>query len=124
MPAERVLIAANRLPVSAHAQGNAIELAASSGGLATGLRPWHERRGALWFGWPCDLAGASDAQRAALDQRLYAGGMVPVHLSSEQVAGYYHGFANRVLWPLFHYSIDRVPVDAAGWAAYKEVNAA
>jgi trehalose 6-phosphate synthase/phosphatase len=27
-----------------------------------------------------------------------------------------------VLWPLFHYLIDRVPVDAAGWDAYSQVN--
>jgi trehalose 6-phosphate synthase/phosphatase len=48
--------------------------------------------------------------------------MVPVHLSSDQIDGCYHGFANRVLWPLFHYSVDRVPVDAGGWDAYRDVN--
>jgi trehalose 6-phosphate synthase/phosphatase len=39
------------------------------------------------------------------------------------VTGYYQGFANRVLWPLFHYSVERVPADGSGWAAYEEVNA-
>jgi trehalose 6-phosphate synthase/phosphatase len=29
-----------------------------------------------------------------------------------------------VLWPLFHYLIDRMPVEAAGWDAYREVNEA
>ena len=42
----------------------------------------------------------------------------------DQVDRYYYGFANRVLWPVFHYSIDRVPIDAAGWDAYRDVNEA
>jgi trehalose 6-phosphate synthase/phosphatase len=50
--------------------------------------------------------------------------MVPVHLSGDQIERSYYGFANRVLWPLFHYSIDRVPVDTAGWDAYRDVNEA
>ena len=41
---------------------------------------------------------------------------------ADQVERLYYGFANRVLWPLFHYLIDRVPVDAAGWDAYRDVN--
>jgi trehalose 6-phosphate synthase/phosphatase len=45
-----------------------------------------------------------------------------VHLSHDQVDRYYDGFSNRVLWPLFHYLIDRVPVNATGWNAYQEVN--
>jgi trehalose 6-phosphate synthase/phosphatase len=123
-PEGRVLIAANRLPVCARLHDDTIDLVPASGGLATGLRPWHLRTGARWFGWPGDGGETTAAQRMALDERLSLEGMVPVHLSSEQVAGYYHGFANRVIWPLFHYSIDRVPADPAGWAAYEEVNAA
>ena len=50
--------------------------------------------------------------------------IVPVHLSGDQVDRYYHGFSNRVLWPLFHYLIDRLPIDLSGWDAYREVNEA
>jgi trehalose 6-phosphate synthase/phosphatase len=119
---ERLLIVSNRLPVSATVAEGQVRLTTASGGLATGLRPWHERTGGLWIGWPGALAGVSPDDRAAVDRELAARAIVPVHLSHEQVERYYHGFANRVLWPLFHYLIDRVPVDAAGWEAYTDVN--
>jgi trehalose 6-phosphate synthase/phosphatase len=121
---ERLLIVSNRLPVRAAASASGVRLTPASGGLATGLRPWHERTRGLWIGWPGDLARLPPDARAAIDRELAARAIVPVHLSHEQVERYYHGFANRVLWPLFHYLIDRVPVHAAGWDAYVEVNRA
>ena len=119
---DRLLVVANRLPVTARITADGVHTVPSSGGLATGLRPWHESSEALWIGWPGDLAGASAAQREACDGELRQRRMVPVHLSADQVERCYYGFANRVLWPLFHYSLDRVPVDAAGWDAYRDVN--
>src|SRR3954466_13924855 len=105
---QRLLIVANRLPVTVRAQGTGIETIASSGGLASGLGPWHRRSSGLWFGWPGDLSQATPAQQAHVGQQLAAPRMAPVPLSAAQIAGYYHGFSNGVLWPLFHYSIDRV----------------
>jgi trehalose 6-phosphate synthase/phosphatase len=119
----RLLIAANRLPVTARLQDGAVELIDAAGGLATGLRPWHHRSGGLWIGWPGDLSAVAPSQRDDLEARLRARGIVPVHLSRDHVERYYSGFANRVIWPLFHYLVDRVPVAAAGWEAYRDVNA-
>jgi trehalose 6-phosphate synthase/phosphatase len=124
MTGHRLLIVSNRLPVSAQVTPGALRMVASSGGLATGLRPWHERSHGLWLGWPGDVSSATTAQRDEFDRRLHERGIVPVHLSGDQVDRYYHGFANRVLWPLFHYLIDRVPIDGAGWDAYRDVNEA
>ena len=122
MSSARLLIVSNRLPVTAHLSGGEVRLSAASGGLATGLRPWHEGSGGLWIGWPGDTSRFSPDQQADLDRQLAARGIVPVALSAEHVTRYYHGFANRVLWPLFHYLIDRVPVHATGWEAYRQVN--
>ena len=124
MTSHRLLIVSNRLPVSASVTADGLRLVPSSGGLATGLRPWHERCASLWLGWPGDVSGATTAQKEQFDRRLHDRGIVPVHLTDDQVDRHYHGFANRVLWPAFHYLIDRVPVDAAGWDAYREVNEA
>ena len=123
MPASRLLIVSNRLPVSASVEAGGVALTAASGGLATGLGPWHARSGGLWIGWPGDVSRMSAAHRAELDRRLAERAIVPVHLSRDQVERYYHGFANRVLWPLFHYLVDRMPVAAMGWDAYRQVNA-
>ena len=124
MPSNRLLVVSNRLPVTARLSGGSVELVPSSGGLATGLKPWHERSGGLWIGWPGDLSRFSDAQRAETDRRLADSNIVPVPLSRDHVTRYYDGFANRVLWPLFHYLIDRVPVHASGWDAYVQANEA
>lgn len=120
----RLLIVSNRLPVSAGLSDGAVHLSSADGGLATGLRPWHQSSGGLWIGWPGDVTRFSPAQREQLDDQLRSDGIVPVHLTSDHVDRYYHGFANRVLWPLFHYLIDRVPLNAAGWDAYRAANEA
>jgi trehalose 6-phosphate synthase/phosphatase len=99
-------------------------LTPAAGGLATGLRPFHESSNGLWIGWPGDVSQFSPEECEELDQTLRSRGIVPVHLTQDQIDRYYHGFSNRVLWPLFHYLIDQVPVLATGWEAYREVNAA
>src|SRR5918999_5995524 len=111
----RLLIVSNRLPVTACVQDDAVQLMPACGGLATGLSPWHERSNGLWIGWPGDISRFSGAQREDLDRQLRDRAIVPVYLSQDDIERYYHGFSNRVLWPLFHYLIDRVPVDASGW---------
>nr|WP_239489776.1 bifunctional alpha,alpha-trehalose-phosphate synthase (UDP-forming)/trehalose-phosphatase [Luteitalea sp. TBR-22] len=118
-----MLVVANRLPVTARAHKDGVRLAMSSGGLATGLRNWQERAGAIWIGWPGDVSRFSPAQLADLDRQLDRSGVVPVHLTADEIATYYEGFANQVLWPLCHYLVDRVPVDATGWRTYCDVNA-
>ena len=124
MTSNRLLIVSNRLPVAARWCDDRLDLFPTTGGLATGLQPWHERSGGLWIGWPGDLDTCNPQQRALVEQRLRERRIVPVQLSRQQVDRYYHGFANQVLWPLFHYLLDRVPVDTVGWDAYCEVNAA
>ena len=122
MVSPRLLIVSNRLPVTARLVEGEVQLTAASGGLATGMRPWHEGSGGLWIGWPGDTSRFSPDQKATLERELRDRAIVPVPLSADHVKRFYHGFANRVLWPLFHYLIDRVPVDAAGWEAYRQVN--
>jgi trehalose 6-phosphate synthase/phosphatase len=119
---DRVVIAANRLPVSAVLEGGAISLQPSEGGLATGMRPWYERTTGVWVGWPGDVSRFTRVQRSDLDRELRARRIEPVYLSREQISQYYDGFCNGVIWPLFHYLADRIPLDTAGWEAYRDVN--
>ena len=124
MGGNRVIVVANRLPVTIRQGAGGVEMLPSSGGLASGLRAWHRQTGALWVGWPGAVAAPALAERSQLDDHFSAAGLVPVYLSPSQVEGHYHGFSNRVVWPLFHYAIDRVPADAAGWDEYCDVNEA
>jgi trehalose 6-phosphate synthase/phosphatase len=122
MNSRRLLIVSNRLPVTARPADGELRLFRSSGGLANGLRPWHEDSGGIWIGWPGDVTRLSPQLLPDLERRLTDRAMVPVFLTAGQIDRYYQGFSNRVLWPLLHYSVDRMPVEATGWDAYREVN--
>ena len=119
----RLLIVSNRLPFTVERLAGQLTLRPSGGGLATGLRPWHEQGDGLWIGWPGHEMPAADGDREDLDRMLRAHRVAAVHLTQDHVERYYEGFSNRVIWPLFHYLLDRVPVEAAAWDAYGEANA-
>ncbi|HET9299908.1 MAG TPA: bifunctional alpha,alpha-trehalose-phosphate synthase (UDP-forming)/trehalose-phosphatase, partial [Candidatus Polarisedimenticolaceae bacterium] len=78
--------------------------------------------GGLWFGWRGNVQPFDAAQRERLDRDLLAKGLVPVDLTAEEVDGFYKRFSNGVLWPLFHYSMDRIPRDPQDWDVYQHVN--
>jgi trehalose 6-phosphate synthase/phosphatase len=120
----RLLIVSNRLPVTVRAatSGAGVEVVPSTGGLATGMRGPHERLGGLWIGWPGDLDGLDDAGRAEVSRRLDAARLVPVPLTAEEIARYYEGYSNGVLWPIFHYAVARLPAEIGDFDAYEAVN--
>jgi trehalose 6-phosphate synthase/phosphatase len=119
----RVLIVANRLPVTVSATPGGVEVHKSSGGLATGLLRPHEQSGGLWIGWsgtPDDEL--SPEQRRALERQLAEMRLVGVPLTADQVARYYEEYSNGVLWPLFHYLLDQMPLHVRDWESYVQVN--
>jgi trehalose 6-phosphate synthase/phosphatase len=117
----RVLIVANRLPVTVKPTDTGVEVQRSSGGLATGLLRPHEQSAGLWIGWS-GAGNLSPDQQAELDRQLADMRLVGVPLTNEQVSRYYEGFSNGVLWPLFHYLLDQVPLHVRDWEPYVEVN--
>ncbi len=119
--ASRVILVSNRLPVTVRVDRGEL-LASSTGGVATGLKGVHERSGGTWVGWPGDISRLNATQREAVEGRLSDLGCVPVHLSGSEISRYYDGFANGVLWPLFHYQLDRVPPTSHEWDVYRAVN--
>lgn len=118
----RLLLVSCRLPVTVRVEAGAVHVKRSPGGLATGLRGPHERSNGLWIGWPGDIASLDAEQRASLMSSLDAMRVVPIEFTEAEINGFYEGFSNRVLWPLFHYLLDQVPLDSTDWDAYKAVN--
>jgi trehalose 6-phosphate synthase/phosphatase len=118
----RVLIVANRLPITVRASEAGVEVQKSSGGLATGLLRPHEQSGGLWIGWSGSSDVLTQSQQAELDQQLAGMRLVAVPLNADQITRYYEGFSNGVLWPLFHYLLDQVPLHVRDWEAYVEAN--
>jgi len=122
MTEPRLLIVSNRLPVTVRVEQGEIAVTQSAGGLATGLRGPHERSGGLWIGWPGDTSKLDAPQRARLEKKLADIRAVPLYLDPGEVSRFYEGFSNGVLWPLFHYLLDRIPLWSRDWDAYERAN--
>ena len=118
----RTLLVSNRLPVTFEAEPGRIVVSPSPGGLASGLRAPHEQNGWLWLGWPGSISGLSPAQRQELDRRFEELRIVPLYLTDEEHEQYYQGFSNGALWPLCHYLLDKVVMDAHSFDVYRQVN--
>lgn len=119
----RVLIISNRLPVTIKTQHGEMKVAPSAGGLASGLRGFHQQGDSLWIGWPGDHSALDETMIARLHRELEAQRAVPVFLSPEEIRSFYEGFSNSVLWPLFHFTPDRLPLDSSvDWKPFVEVN--
>ncbi|XP_020581584.1 alpha,alpha-trehalose-phosphate synthase [UDP-forming] 1 [Phalaenopsis equestris] len=99
---QRLLVVANRLPVSACRRGeDSWSLEVSAGGLVSALLGVKDVD-AKWIGWAGvnvpDLVGQKALRKALAEKRC-----IPVFLDEEIVHQYYNGYCNNILWPLFHY---------------------
>ncbi|KAJ4703738.1 Alpha,alpha-trehalose-phosphate synthase 1 [Melia azedarach] len=99
---QRLLVVANRLPVSAIRRGEGSwQLEVSVGGLVSALLGVKEFE-ARWIGWAGVNVPDEIGQRA-LTKALAEKRCIPVFLDEEIVHQYYNGYCNNILWPLFHY---------------------
>ncbi|MFW5955563.1 MAG: alpha,alpha-trehalose-phosphate synthase (UDP-forming) [Rhodothermales bacterium] len=121
----KLIIVSNRLPVSmSRDEGGRWQVTPSSGSLVTAMTPVLKRRGGLWIGWP-DAEGARPGElREPLDRLAEQTGYQfdTVRLTEEERDGYYLGFSNEVLWPLFHDLQSRANFETEYWEAYQRVN--
>jgi len=118
----RLINVSNRLPVEIKFRAGHPRLNPSAGGLASALDSiWRHHHG-LWIGW----AGAVDPETAtSLLQKAARGrsyGLKPVSLSQQEFAKFYSGFANEIVWPLFHDMPSRCDFDPEFWEFYQRVN--
>ncbi|HET8936386.1 MAG TPA: bifunctional alpha,alpha-trehalose-phosphate synthase (UDP-forming)/trehalose-phosphatase [Polyangiales bacterium] len=118
-----MILASNRLPVTITTTPDGAGLKASNGGLASALREYHERGDGSWIGWLGDTSNLDERTTHALFEQAKQKRLKPVELSAEEVALFYDGYSNAVLWPLFHYLLDKVQLEASEeWRAYVAVN--
>lgn len=121
--AERVMIISNRLPVTVRTQHGEMKIVPSAGGLASSLRGFHQERETLWVGWPGSHSDLNETMMEHLRTELSGLRSVPVFLSQEEIRSFYEGFSNSVLWPLFHFLPERLPLDSsADWEPFRDVN--
>jgi len=122
LPAKRLVIVSNRLPVVVEKQGDSWDIHEGTGGLVTALAPVLKNRGGLWIGWTGSTEHA-DLQHTLNEAALDSGySLKQVSLTKREVEQYYNGFANEIIWPLFHDLQSRCNFDPEYWQAYQDVN--
>jgi trehalose 6-phosphate synthase len=107
----RLIVASNRIATPG---------APRAGGLAVALADALAERGGVWFGW-----SGETVERETRGVRLFAEGNVDfalADLTEAEYQGYYLGYANRALWPVFHYRVDLAHFDELEFEIYESVN--
>jgi trehalose 6-phosphate synthase len=110
----RLVVVSNRVAPSERATSN-------SGGLAVAIRAaLRQSGGGIWFGWSGKIGDT-----AAPTPQMVTDGPVTfamLDLSPDDFEEYYIGYANRVLWPLFHYRPSLVEFSRRVLSGYLRVN--
>lgn len=112
-----LVIVANRLPVhwAEPSDGGAV-WQPSPGGLVSALAPAIHGRPTTWIGW---TGTSSRTDSPTCDHRF---DLHAVALGEDEVAGFYNGFSNSTLWPLYHDAIVVPLFDKQWWETYRRVN--
>ncbi|WP_161522258.1 trehalose-phosphatase [Bifidobacterium xylocopae] len=121
----RLIIVSNRLPVSLESsEDGSYSLRQNIGGLATAIAPYHKaHRDCLWIGWSgVDPDQYSDEELDRIRQAYKANRCIPIFLSQDEINGYYAGFSNNTLWPLFHDFSHEAQFNPGEWETYRKVN--
>ncbi len=119
----KTIIVSNRLPVQLRIAEGKIEAIPSVGGLATGMKSVHSGGESLWIGWSgLTKEEIPDALEGDIDEALAKHDCSKVPLTREQIKGFYFGFSNRTIWPLYHYFMEYTEFEWDFWKTYVEVN--
>ncbi|MBS0412070.1 MAG: alpha,alpha-trehalose-phosphate synthase (UDP-forming) [Proteobacteria bacterium] len=93
---------------------------ASSGGLAMALAAALRESAGIWFGWSGRTVDAYTGQLSI--DRVGGVTVATVDLEEQDRQEYYNGYANKTLWPLFHYRMDLAAYERSFDAGYVRVN--
>jgi len=119
MKKNRIVIVSNRLPPQPEEEEGRLK---PVGGLATAIFSLleHSDQPCLWFGW----SGKVTPSRERVLRRWSFEGIdfSAVDFSQTELDAFYHGFCNRVIWPLFHCFQDRVRLSLSEFNVYLRVN--
>jgi len=89
------------------------------------LDPLIQKHKGVWIAWGsgnADYLVTDSRKRLKVPIEKPTYDLVRVPLTKKEVEDYYHGFSNRVLWPLFHLFIEKMQPKEHYWNAYRKVN--
>jgi trehalose 6-phosphate synthase/phosphatase len=125
MGVDRLIAVSNRQPYEHHQENNRVVCKRTDGGLTSALDPVLRRCGGTWVAWgsgPADreVVGADMCVEVPPESPAYR--LRRVWLTPDEIKDGYRGYANQVLWPLCHITLDRVTYLKAFWPAYRSAN--
>jgi trehalose 6-phosphate synthase len=95
----------------------------AAGGLAVALGDALAGSGGLWFGWSGQVVQPGEGSEAPPKlQKAGTTTLATVDLNQADHDAYYLGYANSVLWPVFHMRIDLATLDSSDFGGYERVN--
>jgi trehalose 6-phosphate synthase len=109
-PMSRLIVISNRVSAGGGAQG----------GLAVALSAALREHGGIWFGW--SGKETSEFTGHISFERVDGVTTATVDLEEQDIEEYYNGYANRTLWPLFHYRIDLAEYERSFAGGYQRAN--
>jgi len=119
----KTIIISNRLPVQLQIGNEGITAVPSVGGLATGMKSVHSGGDSLWIGWSgLTEEEIPEGMGPQIDKALAKHAASQVPLTENEVDGFYFGFSNRTIWPLFHYFLQYSEFELTNWEIYRDVN--
>ena len=111
----RLIVVSNRVQPPGNSGDGAV------GGLAMALAAALREHSGVWFGWSGQTVEEYTGQLSV--QRVGGVTVATVDLEEQDVQEYYNGYANRTLWPLFHYRVDLAAYERSFSEGYARVNA-
>ena len=88
------------------------------GGLEVALKATLNKHTCVWLGWSGDVSEHPKTRTVISGKNSF----VTTDLKPEDFDEYYNGFANRVLWPIFHYRLDLAEFSRRDLSGYLRVN--
>ena len=120
-----VIVVSHRQPYEHNFIDGRVVCQRSDGGLVSALDPVMRLLGGTWVAWGSGTAdhevpGQSDGVPVPPESPAYR--LQRVSLEPTVVRNGGQGYANQVLWPLCHVTLDRVSYRKAFWAGYQALN--
>lgn len=117
----RLIVVANRLPITVEQANPTPILRPSIGGLVSAVSPVLRRQAGYWVGW-YGCAQNRGIEEVIRGDQSNGYGLIPVGMSEPDIHRFYEGYSNQSIWPLFHELNVPTRFEADHWYANCEMN--
>lgn len=111
------LVVTTRCPISYDKAGGKVTVRHNAGGVSNSLDKLMAKEGGTWICWG---DGTGDREHEVENHNGYT--IVRLFLSQGEKKGFYDGYSNGTLWPLFHYFRERIKYTQSYYYYYDAVN--